>query len=327
MIKPIICITDFSNTQSRIVKLRNLVNSIPETYDILLISHIIPPTDIIDKCDFFIFDKKNDGIFDLKYKQYESYHTKNFSLYYHTYGSNVSWVPSILKMWSLSLSSLKSLGYNVVHLIEYDTIIHNFDLFEKNSEFLKDYDVVLYNHPFNKDKTIEWTTGNIISLNLEKVIWNKLSYHFVKIEKDFYELYTENKLPCAERIIFNTLWKDLNIKLLERDSDLKDFVEIGLSHLEKKESFPIISIYKDDENFKFFVKNKSEVLISIEFIINKIKCISFNCDANTWVLGNLEKIEDLLNLTIYLDKKLYFEFNLENEYDRWLINSSNFIKK
>jgi len=35
----------------------------------------------------------------------------------------------------------------------------------------------------------------------------------------------------------------------------------------------------------------------------------------------------LKSLKIYCNKIFYFEFDLNNEYDKWLINSSNFIEK
>ena len=325
--KPIICVTDFSNTEIRIEKLRKLIDSIPEKYDIMLISHASIPTDIIKKCKIFIFDKENDGLFNLKYKQKESYHTENFSIYYHTYGSNVSWVPSILRIWSIALSSLKSLGYNVVHLIEYDTVIHDFDLFENNLNHLKEYDVVLYNHPNNEKTLIEWTTGNIISINLDKITWDKLKYDLKTVEKKFNQFYKEKKLPCAERVIFDFFWKDLNIKLLERDLDLKNWADIRLSHSEVKENPPIICVFEKNGNFNFFVKNSTKNLLNFEFIINKNNCLSFDLNANTWMLRNLINVEDLKSLKIYCNKIFYFEFDLNNEYDKWLINSSNFIEK
>jgi len=66
--KDLILITNYSNTPEKQEILRNLVNQISQQkdfFDLLLVSHTTIPEDVQSKCNYTIYDYKNELLYDL----------------------------------------------------------------------------------------------------------------------------------------------------------------------------------------------------------------------------------------------------------------------
>lgn len=132
--------------------LRNLVKQLePLNQDLLLVTHSIPPTDIIKQFDYVLYDKENIMV--------PMYETENFSLYSNEFFYVQTQLNAFnlqnhgvaaLKMLYLGLSTAKTLGYKTVMQIEFDTELLNTDCLKEWHKLLETFDTVVFgaNHGF-----------------------------------------------------------------------------------------------------------------------------------------------------------------------------------
>ena len=145
--KDLILITNYSNTPEKQEILRNLVNQISQQkdfFDLLLVSHTTIPEDVQSKCNYTIYDYKNELLYDLDLRNTSWFNPGNhrriisaFTGYYNTH-------LAIWRMIILGNSFAKNLGYNKVHHIEYDASINDFTELIENSKLLNDNNSIYY---------------------------------------------------------------------------------------------------------------------------------------------------------------------------------------
>lgn len=147
MKKDLILITAFCNNDYKTSTLRNLVTSLKKlgSFDILISSHSTLPPDIVGLADYFFYDSKNILLTDFDLRSAAWFNpldgngeiTSIFVGFYSTH----------LAVWRLVIFGnkiAKSLGYNKVHHIEYDTKVENVDELIENSNLLETNDAVFY---------------------------------------------------------------------------------------------------------------------------------------------------------------------------------------
>ena len=170
----LIIITSYHPTLKQEDMLRNLVNNISnlnKEFDIMISSHSYVPKDICDKVDYVIYDKENKILTGDEYRAtlWVSL-TSNYKIFTQYVGNQ----NTMLAVWKLGISAFtlaKSLGYNKIHVIEYDTIVNSLDEFNENSKLLDEYDTIFYASeetypPFD----IKSISGMVQSFNLSSLI-------------------------------------------------------------------------------------------------------------------------------------------------------------
>jgi hypothetical protein len=63
----LIMVTAFCDTKDKEETLRKLVNQISsnkDRFDLMVVSHSVIPDDIVEKCDYYFYDKKNELLYD-----------------------------------------------------------------------------------------------------------------------------------------------------------------------------------------------------------------------------------------------------------------------
>ena len=146
--KEIIYIVDYSNTLEKQINLLNLIKDINrEVYDVCVSSHCILPEWIIELCDYYFYDKNNDLLYDPFLQEFRYHINEVFEIWYKSIQVKSTWILAILRLNLSTFTFLKSLGYKVVHTMEYDINIKNFDELKDNSILLKNHDLVAYIEP------------------------------------------------------------------------------------------------------------------------------------------------------------------------------------
>tara|TARA_R110000744_G_scaffold81149_4_gene159600 strand:- start:463 stop:1584 length:1122 start_codon:yes stop_codon:yes gene_type:complete len=193
----VIVISAYCPTLKQQDKLRGLVRKVKSmNHDIILVSHSIIPSDIIESCDYYLYDKENKLLhgddykfwynFDFKFNGGTKIHIESKDSFQHSNQYNV-----LLPVISLVLSGLnlaKYLGYTYAHYIEYDCDVTANNFFKNNTKILKKgYDNLSYRWKIDTGTY----KGNYelvmcyIAFNLKTYTFNDLKYNESNIINSF----------------------------------------------------------------------------------------------------------------------------------------------
>lgn len=313
--KELILITSHTPNSEREKLLRNLVSGIKNTeYDIMVVSHTPIPNDIMNNVNYFIFDKENPLMYDIKDKMTDFFETSSFVIL-ATETRKYNHGLAFLRLLKLGLTTAKSLKYEKVHFFEYDSLITNYSELQANSNLLDNIGVVCY-----KPLAFDWPNSPI-SFNLEKVskLWFELSddhyYQFMSDNlksqlSEEYEMYLIN--DGGEYNI-----KDVNI--------LKDNgIDIGLYRDMIKYHWITVVYDLSKDKLVFFGWNQNKIEYNVTIIVNNEFLINKKITPNQWVLDDIKNFNDVNNITIIVNDeiKTILDFNL---IDRNLFKEKNCI--
>jgi hypothetical protein len=305
--KEIVIISDYPTDALRTDNLLNLINNIKsKEKEILLISHILIPDYITSRCDYYMYDKKNELI-DKKFSNLNTDYCTNISEFSFcskefSRMDNNDYRYSVIKQFILSLNYLKMLKYDIVHFIEGDTNYNNLTEIDDNYDILTKtkYDAVIYQSP-------NMMAGNFFSFNLNKIDL-----------KNFLPL---NKEEIIEKIIFfkyaeeftkKEILKDLNFFVKEYNST-KYPILIGCSNNEYKNIWS--SFFKINEEWNYVMKNVTKQDKKIKIYKNSSPhTIEFTLfSSGNWRILPIKNINDNDFFDVYLNGNLFKKYNLKSD--------------
>ena len=317
--KEIVLVLAYTPTLEKQDKLRNLIISLKSfNYRVCLSTHTPTPQDIIDRCEYFLYDKDNPILWDddMKYINHLRTHDWNF-----TFRAPTSFATHGLALWRLysgALSYLKSLDEEVVHMIEYDTIVKDKDFFNNNTSYLLDssYTSILYSLPRFHDGV-----GNLIcnwpiqSVNIRKIPFNLLEFNFSELKTQYREYYNTSKYPVIECMFFDNIWNKLDYKLikLDKESDLSSLIyntdSVGDGNMEKSThiTFHGGELHFVTENYSPDPKNYT--------IVTDGAIVDITIPQNTWLFRSLG-IKFSNKIRIFKENILIIEYDLSLQKDR-----------
>lgn len=296
--------------------LRNLVFKLKQNNKkILIVSHTPIPEDINKLVNYSFYDSDNLLLDAWKY-------TEGFNFYQNEFFKIVSQF-NIFKYYNYGLAACKllwfglflskNLGYKKCHMIEYDTDFDNLDGFDELNNYLEEKDCIFYK--VDQFNNIPILLGSCLSFNLNKYSYDNLHFDETKIKELFKKGTTAG---MAEIVIFEYLIQNKNYLMLNKDF-LLDKISLNLSStldfhsgFEKKVSL-IPCVKKDTLEVILFGYNQDNSIVNIEVLYNKNKIISFDMGPNSWKYISLDNLDDLLNLKIYFDNKMFMELDFEND--------------
>jgi hypothetical protein len=140
----------YHNTQNNSLNLlRKLVDQFIENgYEVMISSHSSIPQDLIEKCACYFYDNKN-VLADMSSGIIYWEHSTSFEVYspYMFYGSMLekSYCPAAHKNLLNAINSAYQLGYDILHIIEYD-VQPQFEEYLDNARIISEgqYDIILY---------------------------------------------------------------------------------------------------------------------------------------------------------------------------------------
>tara|TARA_R110001632_G_scaffold110745_5_gene221371 strand:- start:2786 stop:3787 length:1002 start_codon:yes stop_codon:yes gene_type:complete len=317
--KEIVLISAYTPTLEKQDKLRNLIISLKSfNYKVCLATHSDTPRDIIDRCEYFLYDKNNPILWDSDMKYWSMYNPNEFlSLHFKPQSVIATHGLALWRMYSGALSYLKSLNEEVVHMIEYDTIIKDPDYFSKNTSYLLDssYASILYSLPRFHDNE-----GNLIcnwpiqSVNVKKIPFNLLEFDFTKLKIQYKEYFHNGKLPVVECMFFDNIWSKLDYKLikLNKESDISSLV-VNTDHAgeDNVNKYTHINFYRGE--LHYFINNLSFKHLNYTIVADGIT-INTTIPPGNWEWKSLG-IESASKIRFFQDNILVTEYDLSLQND------------
>lgn len=312
--KDVILITAHTPDQTRKKLLLDLIGTINrQKFDVVISANSKLPKKVYDICNYVIYNQENKLLTDFKYKFSLAWRNDSF----HISTTEVKQFNHILAAGSLIFNGIKfckSLGYEKLHFLEYDSIILNDKILEENSVKLDTHPIVWYNHPANlgiyssyslniKMLTDVWTNyfeNNVdryLNENNCKILEEFSKELFLNVENAYQEdLQKYNE--CVKTNLFNTDDNDDWVVVLSDGIDVYSFV-LGLDKFDR-----------DVDTF---------------FVINNKNILNIKMSNNVWKLNRIGNINEIHNIKIFIDKTLQKEYDF-NVIDKKYFFSLNCIK-
>ena len=309
----LIIITSYHPTLKQEDILRNLVNNIldlSKNFDIMVSSHSYVPKDICDKVDYVIYDKEN------KILTGDEHRATLWTLLtdkYKIYSQYVGNQNTMLAAWKLIISAYslaKSLGYEKVHKIEYDTIINDLSEFKDNSKLLDNYDTIFYGTddpqpPFN----LRDINGFFQSLKVSKIPPFFLSYNEDRIMEYYYK--KSKNIPERLRHLLDVEHKN---KIYYKNWDLiKGTNGIITALVHRSDNNWYVPYYDPkDEDFRFLVRKNEfdSPNPKIELIVNNnYQKLNLPTSPRYWFHISLMKFKEVNTLKVLVNNKLFYEID------------------
>jgi hypothetical protein len=324
--KEIILILAYCNTKEKKNMLFNLLNGLQkyrDNYDIMIASHI--PLDVLffDYFDYYYFDKNNNILTDIEYRQ-NSWFSPTGSDYtiWSNYTEVGNTLGAILDMLVPSISVIEKLGHKKIHYFEYDSIVSSdFELIE-NSKLLDEYDYVIYNNEVYGDEHSHEIIGGFLSFKTNSIVdeWKKLGEDVLK--DLFFDVYP--KIP--ENILFNSIKKSRTY--IRKNFDELSEKGIQSALIRGNDLIWNVPIFDPKRNkLLLFCRNTSDSDYEIQVIVDGVLKDFGKVLPNYWrtydISENFDNVSELIIFTNH-EKILKFDFN-DSEYKR-LFKKYNFIE-
>lgn len=285
-------------------------------YDILICSHTEIPTYITKKVDYVFYDKNNDLITDLKYLNQPWFSPIDGMTILSTYIGENSTYLAVYRLVISGLGFAKIFNYKKVHYIEYDTIMNDLSELYDNSKLLDEYDnVVIQKEQRDYEENIAWPMGNFMSFKVDSI--NELLTIYDK-EKLLKILFDSNSKTNEK--ITNDIMKMNNNTIFIKNYDeikLKD-IQFALSNNTSKETMNYWTVpyydTKDDKVSLIVWNNKDEIPITVNFIINNDRIITFkDVKKFEWKLGDIGDINDIDSIITLVNGTKKNEIKFDND--------------
>lgn len=328
----LIIITSYHPTLKQEDMLRNLVNNISslnEEFDMMISSHSYIPKDICDKVDYVIYDKENKILTGEEYRATlwlqlaDNY--KIYTRYVGGEGNNTT-----LAVWKLAISACslaKSLGYNKIHMIEYDTIITNLNELKENSKILDEYDTIFYSDLIPSiEHNIPSISGMVQSFKLENLIPLFQSYN----EEKIIEFYNK-KWKNIPEILRHLAEIENNNKIYYKDVNLikdnNNGITCALVHRSNNDWY--VPYYDPEKNELRFLARKvdpSKPNPKIELVVND-KLINPNLPSTLtyWSHFPLIDFNQITLLKVFINNKLFYEIDF-TDLNKEEFKSKNYVE-
>ena len=321
--KDLIMITAFCNTKEKENTLRILINQInqkKDDFDLLLVSHTIIPNDIVEKCDYYLFDKKNELLYDYNMRCKPWFSPDNgrpiLSVFTGFYNTHLA----IWRMIILGNSLAKNCGYTKVHHIEYDCSIQNFDEIIENSDLLESYDTITYNK--KEENVDDILFGTYQAYRLDSLHEDLFILNESKLKNEIIDSNTKS----PEKMLFDLLHNKRKGLVKNKSKLDENGNEFGLSHNEvsKLHTAWCLPFYDTQTKKLCFIvwnmEGKSD--INVRVLYNDDKVFSFeNIKPKHWKMINIDDFENAKNMIVILNNKIRNTFDFTSGSEDFKQNS------
>ena len=316
--KDLILISNYSETYEKQEVLRVLVNQInnyKEHFDLMIVSHTIVPEDISNKCEYVLFDKKNELIFDWDMRCRPWFNPGNTRQIMSIFTGNFNTHLAIWRMIILGNSVAKNLGYNKVHHIEYDTSINDFSELIENSKLLDNNNSVYY---VKSQSTVDdilfgsYQAYRLDTLHNDLLVLDedKLKQKIRSVEDKSPEMMLLELLRSSEK----TVVKSKN----KLDNNGNNF---GLTHSQLSTDhtawcLPYYDKLTNKLGFVIWNMEEQNGTINVKLIYNEDRLIDIgDVLSNHWRLMDIDDYDSARKLTVILNDKIRNTFDFTENKD------------
>jgi hypothetical protein len=304
--KELILILSYCPTKEKKETLHEFLKSLQvyrNKYSILLASHTPLDSWFFDYFDYFYFDKNNELLTDIEYRQNAWFCPWDNYVIWSSYIEVGNTLGAIWDMLIPSLSIAKNLKYQKIHYFEYDSVLEQDSELIENSKLLDTYDYVLYGN-----KKTHKLVGALLSFKTDKIINEWYESDKKILENLFYDKYP--KVP--ENIIFDLI----NQQRTHIKKDVNKLKENGII-INKVRGNPFdwnVPFYDDKDNkLKFLSRNLSNGPFNIKIITNGILHDLGVIGPNTWNIVDLINFNDVKDLIVLKNNNKILELNFDND--------------
>ena len=305
--KDLIFITAYCPTEEQEKLLEKCVNSVLECgKHIALISHSHIPIHIQKKCQYYVYDYNNEVSNDYNLLGYNHFYFDNQknqkiqSMFFNKtfYGF------AIYRMFSIASQIAINFGYKNIHHIEYDCELLDKSLVDVNSNYLEEYDSVIYTDNGKEDGFL---FGSFKSFKV-----SSLPKNFKNYNKDF----IENEMRLIEPKQLEVFTKNLFInsgKVLFQNMPTKDKFRCGDMIYHRNLHF---TLYYNPLNncLNIFYKSIKDSSEEIVVIINKTTIVNIQTKPYHWHIRPLGIFNDINHVRIDNSEKVIYEKTFDNEF-------------
>jgi hypothetical protein len=313
--KEIVIITAHCSDHQREKTLRDLVRSVKnEGYEILVIAHTPISQDIQQEVEFFIYDRENRILTEPQYLPQPWFTPNNDRrIQSSLVGLARSSHLATWKMVSIALPFVKSLGYEIAHLLEYDSYIENFSEFRDNKKLLQENDAVIYEN--DKNYNGNWIDpillGNYICLKTSSIPDLFLQYN----EEKILEKIEQHPSKCCEKMFEEEL-SSKNVVKKKASTSIMIGNQLQLSEKWSEDYHPwaIPFFDKIDGRMYFIFWNQKDREIEAVASTDK-RTFKIKVQPGMWHLLDMGDFNDVEMFSCFVDGKLrsFFDFST---YDR-----------
>lgn len=326
--KDLILITAYCPTKEKKDTLLGLLKSLEkyrEQYSILVASHTPLDSLFFEYFDYFYFDKNNIILKDIEYVQNGWFSPFNNYVIWSSYIEIGSTLKAIWDLVIPSISISKSLNYDIIHYIEYDSeVINDTELIE-NTKLLDEYDYIIYNS-VNTHKLI----GSFFSFKNKNII----KEHLICDNNVYNELLVNQYPKVPENVFFKLIEEQRTY--YRKDFNSLDSKGIKLNKIRGNPvSWDVPFFDPKDNKLKFLSRNNTNEIYEIKVILDGTLYNLGNINVDCWKIIDLtENFNSVKKLTVIKNSHVVLEidFTLDNfkskfiRYNSALDNSSINIK-
>lgn len=308
----IVLITAYTPSIDKQDKLRELIKKLKSfNYEVCLATHSSTPQDIIDRCEYFIFDKKNELNYDLDIAYWIYYDTPGFRISHKQIGSMSTHIVPITRLVVGALSYLKSLNIGKVFMLEYDTIVQNDEIFKTLSNDLDNNAISsFYSDEFN-NKDIYFIGPIGINLNLFNP--NLIPTETKNIIDIYRNYFTKEIFPVTERIHYDMMWGLHSIKWNDIEVAKNSLIlETSRGTNGYGDKSYLFHLY--DDKLYFFCSNNTNEPWNFDIIINGVNN-QITVDSHTWKWVPVINFDEVRNIKLLVNNTFIKEFDMSNEFD------------
>jgi hypothetical protein len=313
----LIMVSAFCETKDKEETLRRLVNQIStkkDKFDLMVVSHSVIPDDIVEKCDYHFYDKKNELLYDYDLRSKPWFAPGNSRQILSIFTGFFNTHLAIWRMIILGNSIAKNCGYRKVHHIEYDSSIVNFDELIDNSNLLESYDAITYS--MTEDNVDEILFGTYQAYRLDSLHEDLFILNEGKLKNDI----LNSNVKSPEGMLFKLLHNKRNGLVKNKIELDKNGNKFGLSHHILNPSYVAWCLpYYDRSTNKlsFIVWNmEGNEISSVVLLYNDEKIFKFeNVNRGHWKIIDIDDFENAKKLTVILNNKIrnIFDFTKDPE--------------
>jgi hypothetical protein len=282
-------------------------------YETLLVNHYPVDPIFYKDFDYYLYDKDNELVDDDRVKFYfyrdfgwSEFWTKNDIKNWHAYAA--------LRLFFAAMKFAKGFEYDVLHLVEYDTILYNTDELKDNLEYVKQgYDGVVYNGLDIADGITGNCKENLITFDVKKL----RDFDFTR---EWCLKMLEQYWGSPEQIIWHEFIRDYNYHMKQYDKNNSSFkvdtqkqwlLENGVAfaNWEGKLALVVKGLKYDS---------------TIEIILNKETYKVYEIPANNWIIEWYDELSKYNDVKILLNGKVFTHIKFESEEDRIEFSKHNY---
>ena len=316
--KDLILISNYSETYEKQEVLRVLVNQInnyKEHFDLMIVSHTIVPEDISNKCEYVLFDKKNELIFDWDMRCRPWFNPGNTRQIMSIFTGNFNTHLAIWRMIILGNSVANNLGYNKVHHIEYDTSINDFSELIENSKLLDNNNSVYY---VKSQSTVDDILfGSYQAYRLDTLHNDLLVLDEDKLKQKIRSV--EDKSP--EMMLLELLRSSGKTVVKSKNKLDNNGNDFGLTHSQLSTDhtawcLPYYDKLTNKLGFVIWNMEEQNGTINVKLIYNEDRFIDIgDVLSNHWRLMDIDDYDNARKLTVILNDKIRNTFDFTKNKD------------